>query len=62
MNLKSLADFINLEEAAGVVETIKGEDQLPSPQRLALEVFRRQYPMLKKGKDPDSPVAIMGIG
>jgi hypothetical protein len=45
-----------------VVETIKGEDQLPSPQRLALEVFRRQYPMLKKGKDPDSPVAIMGIG
>lgn len=55
LNLKLLAEFIDLEKAAALLGQPGEEEQTDEESRLAIRTFSQQYLLFKEGSDPDNP-------
>lgn len=61
LNLKHLADFLNIEEVNTVLINNPEPASLDDDLRSVQELFFKQYKFFTEGKDPDSPFARMGL-
>ena len=61
LNLKDVANFIDLEKAAKLLGGFEADELSDEKLRLTVTMFNRQYEIFKVGNDPDSPYASLGL-
>ncbi len=53
LHFKDLATFVDLDKVAELLSAITNEELLPEKERLAVDIFKRHYPLFKDGKEID---------
>jgi hypothetical protein len=53
LHFTDLAKFVDLDKVAELLSSITDEDLLPEKERLAVDIFKRHYPLFKDGKEID---------